>query len=117
MQELITQGTIISIVGYLLVFVVLGIIWGILEATKLFFIKGEKKEKATESQPVQVEKTTAAKANDLDEDEEELIAVLTAAVAASMGRTSTYNLKIKSYRRIGTLSPAWNRISRQENLS
>ena len=41
-------------------------------------------------------------------DEEELVAVLTAAVAACMN-TSTYNLKIKSFRRIENTSPSWNK--------
>ena len=43
-----------------------------------------------------------------DMDEEELVAVLTAAVAACMN-TSTYNLKIKSFRRIENTSPSWNK--------
>lgn len=117
MQDLISQGIVIAIVGYLLVFVVLGIIWGVLEVMKFFFIKGEKKKKTTKEQPVQIAKSKPEKTKDAEDDEDELIAVLTAAVAASMGRTSTYNLKIASYRRVGTQSPAWNRISRQENLS
>ena len=40
--------------------------------------------------------------------DDELIAVLTAAVAASLN-TSTYHLNIKSYRRIENTSPAWNK--------
>lgn len=48
-------------------------------------------------------------------DDSELIAVLTAAIAASLN-TSTYNLHIKSYRQINNNSPAWNQLSRRENL-
>jgi hypothetical protein len=44
----------------------------------------------------------------------ELLAVLTAAVAASL-KTSAYNLKIRSYRRIPQDTPVWNAVSRTEN--
>ena len=43
--------------------------------------------------------------------EEELIAVLTAAVAATLN-TSAYNLKIKSFRRVDDRTPAWNQAGR-----
>ncbi len=115
MSELIMQGGIIAVVGYLLVFVVLAAIWGILELSRVFFTKSsaDKKEKDIKAMPAAPAPAIEVTAN---EDEDELIAVLTAAVAASMGRTSTYNLNIKSYRRVGSQSPAWNQISRQENL-
>ena len=45
-----------------------------------------------------------------------LIAVLTAAIAASLN-TSTYNLKIKSYRRVDTQKPAWNRAGITETIN
>ena len=47
-------------------------------------------------------------------DKTELIAVLTAVISASLN-TSTYNLNIKSYKRISNCSPVWNSISRIEN--
>ena len=115
MSELITQGAIIAVVGYVLVFIVLSVIWGILELSKKFFTRktDKVKEEAITPPPAPKAETKV----EIGEDEEELIAVLTAAVAASLGRTSTYNLNIKSYRRVGSSSPAWNKISRQENLS
>lgn len=116
MSELISQGAIIAVVGYILVFVVLSVIWGLLELSKVFFVKkSETKKEAPAPAPVKAEAPAAVET--AEENEEELIAVLTAAVAAAMGRTSTYNLNIKSYRRVGSNSPAWNKISRQENLS
>lgn len=114
-MENIAQGAIIAIVGYMLVFVVLATIWGILELSKVFFTK-QKAPKEAEEVKTSAPAVEVIAAEDDKEDEDELIAVLTAAVAAAMGRTSTYNLNIKSYRRVGSSSPAWNRISRQENL-
>jgi len=45
----------------------------------------------------------------------ELIAVISAAVAASLN-TSTYNLNIKSIKRTGGTTPEWNAASRKENI-
>jgi len=46
----------------------------------------------------------------------ELIAVLTAAVAAAMN-TSAYNLKIKSFRRVGGVTPAWSSAGRTDIMN
>jgi len=56
-------------------------------------------------------KTDAKKTNDT-----ELIAVLTAAIAASMN-TSAYNLKIKSYKRIHDTIPAWSKAGRADIMN
>lgn len=86
----LTEVLSVTVLGILIVFSVLVILMLVLNLMKLFAPKeaAKKEEKATEQ-------TVALK----DADEEELIAVLTAAVAASM-KTSTYNLKIKSYKRL-----------------
>ena len=76
----------------------------------IFYKDNSPKKAVTNEQPVQnipapVVQTQAAT------DDSELIAVLTAAIAASLN-TSTYNLKIKSYRRIDN---AWNKSGIREN--
>ncbi|MGI6778368.1 MAG: OadG family protein [Acetivibrionales bacterium] len=45
---------------------------------------------------------------------EELVAVLTAAVQASFGRTPECRIRVKSFRRIPQTSPAWNLMGRSE---
>jgi hypothetical protein len=45
------------------------------------------------------------------EDMDELIAVITAAVAASLN-SSTHNVIVKAIKRIPNTSPAWNRAAR-----
>lgn len=49
----------------------------------------------------------------MDEEEsfDELVAVITAAVAASLHR-STNNLVVRSVKQVTTYSPAWNRAAR-----
>ena len=49
-------------------------------------------------------------------DEGELIAVLTAAVDASLN-TSTYNLKIKSFKHIDTKNNVWSSASRNDAIN
>ncbi|NLB41100.1 MAG: hypothetical protein GX815_02365 [Clostridiales bacterium] len=48
---------------------------------------------------------------DGDESSDELIAVITAAVAASLNR-STHSLVVRSVKQVPTSSPAWNRAAR-----
>ncbi len=84
----------------------------VLMAFRAIFYKETPKEEATIAVIPASEAEPEAEPEE-EEDEEELIAVLTAAAAVCMN-TSTYNLKIKSYRRIGNSSPAWNRAGLSE---
>ncbi len=110
-MKLFVEGLPIAGIGFLIVFFVLAIIWGVLELMKFIAQVGTKKNNKAD-----VTENTVMPVNNTDDDvdEEELVAVLTAAIAASLN-TSTYNLKIKSFRRIGNASPAWNDMSRKEN--
>lgn len=46
-----------------------------------------------------------------------LIAVLTAAVTAYMGRSSDVKVRVTSFKRIPQTSPVWNTVSRSEYIS
>lgn len=103
----------IAVIGYVLVFVVLCFLWGVLEVMRVVLAPKKPKQKATSVQPAEEQPVTVpepAAASD-DMEEEELVAVLTAAVAASLN-TSTYNLRIKSFKRINTVDNAWSSASR-----
>lgn len=111
-QEALAQGLSVTGIGLAIVFSVLIILMLVMMAMKKIFYKEPAKAAPApvkESAPVQ---TTAA----AEVDEGELIAVLTAAVAASLN-TSTYNLQIKSYRRVGSTKPAWNRAGVTETIN
>lgn len=112
MPENITQGAVVAIIGICTVFTVLAILWGVLELMRVVFTF--KNKKAAKPAPAATAVAPAAPAAPA-EDEGELIAVLTAAIAASLNQ-STYNLKIKSYRRVDS-APVWNRTARRDNLN
>lgn len=107
----LSEGLQVTVVGLAIVFAVLIILMLVLMAFKVIFYKDPKKEAKQEALPASDNKALpqAAPAPQTAEiDEGELIAVLTAAIAASLN-TSTYNLNIKSYKRVGNASPSWNK--------
>lgn len=101
--EALGEGFKVTAVGLVIVFAVLIILMLVMMLMKVVFYKDPSKTAEEVAEPVK----TSTPAND-NIDETELIAVLTAAIAASLN-TSTYNLNIKSYRRIENTSPAWNK--------
>mgnify|MGYP003304768234 CR=1 FL=1 len=103
--EALSEGLKVTAVGLCIVFSVLIILMLVMMLMKVVFYKDPNKA-VKEEVKAEPEVTNAAVSEDIDETE--LIAVLTAAIAASLN-TSTYNLNIKSYRRIENASPAWNK--------
>ena len=112
MDEKFIQGAVVAIIGICTVFTVLAILWGVLELMRVIFSLKDKKQTAKTAAPAPAPAPAPVCA---EEDDSELIAVLTAAIAASLNQ-STYNLKIKSYRRVDS-APTWNRTARLDNLN
>lgn len=110
LAEALAEGLSTTVIGLVIVFGVLLILMAILMLMKVVFYKDPSKAdtnvKTEAAAPVAEVKSETAVADDMDESE--LVAVLTAAIAASLN-TSTYNLKIKSFKRVGNSSPAWNK--------
>lgn len=109
LAQALGEGIQVTVMGLIIVFAVLVIIMLFMMAMKWVFYKPAKN--AADNKPAEVEQPANAQVKETaadDMDEEELVAVLTAAVAACMN-TSTYNLKIKSFRRIENTSPSWNK--------
>lgn len=106
--QALSEGLQVTVVGLAIVFSVLIILMLVLMAFKVIFYKPEQSASAEAAPAPQPTAAEVPKQTEAEIDEGELIAVLTAAVAASLN-TSTYNLNIKSYRRIGNSSPSWNK--------
>lgn len=111
--ESLSTGLETTVIGLATVFAVLIILMGIIQIMKAIFYKepSNQKKDTAEAAPIEVKEEVAEIADD-----DELIAVLTAAVAASLN-TSTYNLQIKSYRRINNNTSAWNRAGVRETIN
>ncbi len=113
--EALATGLQTTVIGLVIVFGVLAILMVVLILMKkIFYKEPAKKEQAAPVQAAEAAPDPAAAETDMDD--EELIAVLTAAVAASLN-TSTYKLQIKSYRRVGNSAPAWNQAGLQETIN
>ena len=112
------QGVPIAIIGYVMVFVVLGILWAVIELMRI--VLSPKPQKKPKENVATANVSQPSVADDVVEneqvDESELVAVLTAAVAASLN-TSTYNLRIKSFKRIDTKNNAWSNASRNDAIN
>lgn len=112
----ISQMVVITLMGLLIVFSVLSVLWAVIEIMHAIVSKIENKAnggKDAEKKSVAAEAKTANAVAEA-EDENEIAAVIAAAIAAftsGENGSSTYNLRIKSFRRISTRS-AWNSESR-----
>ncbi len=106
-QEALAQGVSTTGVGLAIVFSVLVILMLVMMVMKKVFYKAPKA--VSEPQTVIAEQKETM-------DEGELIAVLTAAVAASLN-TSTYNLQIKSYKRAEGSKSAWQKAGISETIN
>lgn len=106
----LSEGLQVTIVGLAIVFAVLVILMFVLMGMKtLFYNDNSKKEQNTPSNSnktlPQAANATAKSAPEMDEGE--LIAVLTAAIAASLN-TSSYNLNINIQKSCNAL-PSWSK--------
>ena len=112
LSEALGTGGMVTLVGLSIVFGVLVVLMLVLMLFKVIFYKDPKKAQPAEQKTVQT--TAPSPVTAQTEDDTELIAVLTAAISASLN-TSTYNLRIKSYRRVDSKANAWNRAGITEN--
>lgn len=114
LSDALSVGLQVTVIGLIIVFAVLIILMGVLVAMKYIFApKTQKEEKPSEQA---IEAAPAPVQAESEAEDEELIAVITAAIAASLN-TSTYNLKIKSFRRVGNVAPAWNKAGLNETIN
>jgi len=108
---------IVTLMGMGIVFVVLIFLQYILKLMKVIFYK-EKKDDSGVTQIPEVKAVEAAvsRTNEKETaDEEQLVAVITAAVISCMGGNS--NIVIRNIRRVNDLTPVWGKISRTEQMA
>ena len=113
MGDHVSIGQALIITGFSIVVVFLGLIVISLLIGLLKNISGDKKPEVAKTvvAPVKKEEQVINEVND-----EELVAVISAAIAASMG-ISVPQLNIKSIKRVAQTTPAWAVASRQEQIA
>lgn len=116
LSEALSMGGETTVIGLGIVFGVLIILMLVLMLMKVVFYHDPAKQKKAKQTAPAAEVNAVAETMTEDADDDELIAVLTAAVAASLN-TSTYNLQIKSYRRVDNKQPAWNKAGLTETIN
>lgn len=111
--EQLSYGLIVTLVGMGIVFLVLIGLAYMLGALKLLSNRGTS-EKKTEVVKLEKVEEPAEVIDTPAEDEGELMAVISAALAAFMGSSS--NLVVKSINRVEGNAPAWAKVGRQEQM-
>lgn len=111
LSEALKEGMLVTGVGLLIVFSVLIILMLVMMAMKKIFYK-EDKPKTENNAPTP---SAPAVVQNVQGDDTQLIAVITAAIAASLN-TSTYNLNIRSFKRVGNSTPDWSKAGLRENI-
>ena len=110
--DLIAEGLVTLVVGMSVVFLALLSLVVILEISGKFFSSLKKKDNDKELSTPVVEAITLAPTTATEIDNQELIAVITAAIAASMG-TSTDSFQVRSLRKTNNV---WSMTGRVEQL-
>ncbi len=106
----------VVIVGFVLVLAALLLLAFLVSLLPKIIGLGQKKEKKV--QTGEVAPATEAEVTILEEteDEEELVAVLTAAIMAYYGNETKCNLKVTSFKRVDNASSTWSNAGRRDNL-
>jgi sodium pump decarboxylase gamma subunit len=112
--EKLLGGLVITVLGMGVTFVILILLWCITSVMSNTIRKGEDNQEVKPVVPeIKVEKEPSAVSV---EEDEELIAVITAAVAASL-QTSIHNIYVKNIVRIPDTTPVWGKAARLEQIN
>lgn len=106
---------IITLFGMGVVFIVLVFLQYILKGMKLVFRGNAKKEKNSKPAVNEQASNIALEESNTKADDLELIAVISAAIAASLGTQS--NIVIRNIRRIDDMTPTWGKAGRSEAMA
>ncbi len=105
-----SQGLIVTLLGMGVTFAALIALSYLLDLLRIIFYKEPKKE-TVQAVPEKSVETEVVKEEDENLDNEELVAVITAAIAASL-QTTTHNIVVRNIRRVQDTTPAWGKSGR-----
>ncbi|NLD48332.1 MAG: OadG family protein [Clostridiaceae bacterium] len=102
--DFFSNGMFFALIAIIAVFIV-----------TFIFLKNSANRNNTSDESRQTNDNTISESSGITD--ENLIAVLTAAVLASMGKGPEYKIRVTSFRRIPQSSPTWNMAGRTDNTS
>ncbi len=117
--EKMTGGLVTTMMGMGITFVVLSLLWGLIAImTKILDKKDKKSEQAQviAAQPIIAKEQKPAPVNEGKEDETILVAVITAALAATLNQPAS-SLMISKIRRSSGNSIAWSQAGSSDSIS
>jgi sodium pump decarboxylase gamma subunit len=108
----------VTLLGMGITFVALVVLWGVIIvfSKTIVAIENSKNPKVKVVETNIAPALSAATVVSDEEDETELVAVITAAVAASLG-TTVHNIVVKNITRVHDATPAWGRMGRTEQMN
>ena len=117
MFDILRYGLSVAVVGIGVVFAALVILIALIKVMEKVVLSETSKKKISE--PVKAEPAAAVEAAPVQADNGELIAVITAAIAAVLeaegGEQAAGGFVVRSIRRVQS-APAWNRAGREEQV-
>lgn len=109
---------IVTLFGMGIVFIVLILLQYILKTMKVVFYKengqSAKSEQVRETKAVETAAPQVNYAAAVEENEDELVAAITAALMSCLGGRS--NIVVRNIRRVDDFTPAWGKVSRTEQM-
>lgn len=117
-----TGALVTTLMGMGITFAVLTLLWGCIALlTKILDKNDQRKENSIHGEESTIDNITSkVQANislESSNDDEELIAVITAALAAASARENTDNLYIQKIRRLSGNSTAWSHAGGNDSLA
>lgn len=112
------DGLIVTVFSMAIVFLSLLVISFIIDALRAVATKDSGEKVVEKTAPIEVSKEVVKEEivdTSNDEDEGELVAVIAAAIAASMG-INVSDLNINSIKRVPQTGPVWSKVGRQEQI-
>lgn len=111
----------VTLLGVVIVFVALGMLFIIIKILDNFIHQAEsssakRKDQKAAAATAAPAPAAAPVAEEKVQDDGELVAVIAAAVAASL-HTSTHNIIVRNIVRVPDQTPAWNRLGRMQQIN
>ncbi len=115
LSEKLATSLVITVLGLGVTFLVLTILWGIIALMARVLNQAQSKKEEPAAAEAKAEAQPVAETVE-KEDDEELIAVITAAVAASL-QTSIHNIYVRNIVRVPDTTPVWGKTARLDQMN